>query len=616
MIKYLALLSIALTTLALHSSAATVSVTTPAELTAALAKAVPGTTVQLAPGTYACMLAIPAGVTLRGAGYGKTILDVGAAATGVTLAGDGAAIADLAVTTRGGTAILARGVKGVGLSRILIRGGAAGVSLRDVQGARVENCIVESSFTGLALTDVTGAAIVNNTLTRCDSTGFALSKVSASAVFNNLVVHAGVAVSVSQAGAGLRVDHNLYLALYAGKIDDELARISLGPWRDVSGGLDAQSVCQPVVFRDATNGDYQPVSTLDWNPGIPTTANWGVAKLGEVAAPVWDIAHAKRPAFPGVGAREGKSADVDEDGTFKVKESAGTKSAGVFTRDGTLVRYLFRDLPLPAGKYGFVLPSRSGQGAPIAAGKYELRIVESNLRWDYRMLTGNNGTGTQEGESDKCGVSRAVLGGDNTLITGCGWSEHQENIKARDLVTGQPRWVLPGSTDPLWLCRGSDGLIYVLRKDDLIRLDNQGQLQPWPVGGLKLPMAIPAANGVAELGGNLYVTSSSGEVWRVSVATGKQELAVKAVNPLHLVADHKRGLLWMICGGQGFSNGVVTAFAPDGTIKYIVRSTVGASLAKTAVAEPALAVAGERRPYESTGAGDAGTVGASLAKTA
>jgi len=585
--KKFIVLAAMLSTLALNALSATVAVTTTAELIAALSTAVPGTTVQLAPGTYACAPSTPAGVTLRGAGYGKTILDVGAADTGVTLAGDGAVVADLAVTTHGGTAILARGVKTIGLSGILSRGGAVGVCLRDVQGARIENCIVDSSFTGIALTDVTGAAIVNNTLTRCDSTAFALSKVSASAVFNNLVVHAGVAVNVSQAGAGLRVDHNLYLALYAGKIDDELARISLGPWRDVSGGLDAQSVCLPVVFRDAANGDYQPVSTLDWNPGIPTTANWGVQEFGGVKAPVRDIAGDKRPVIPGVGAREAKAGDVDEDGTFKVQESAGTKSAGVFTPDGTLVRTLFRDLPLPAGQYGFVLPSRSGQGGPIAAGKYELRIVESNLRWDYRMLTGNNGSGTREGESDKCGVGRLVFGADNTLITGCGWSEHHENLKARDLGTGKPRWVVPGSTEPVWLCRGSDGLIYVLRKDDLIRLDNQGNLQPWPAGGMKLPVAIPAANGMTELAGNLYVTSGSNEVWRVAVATGKQELAFKTTNPFHPVADRKRNLLWMICGGQGFMNGVVTAFTPDGNARY----TVGASLAKPAGA-------GERRPYE------------------
>ena len=266
--------------------AETFDASTATKLTAALAKAKPGDTVRLAAGTYACTPIIPAGVTLRGAGYLKTILDVGAADSGVTLGGDNAALTDLAVNTRGTTAILANGVKMIGLSGILVRGGAVAVFLQKVDGARIENCILDGAQTGVALNEVTGAAIVNNTLTHTDTTGISLAKVSQSAVFNNLVAHAGVGISVTQPGTGLLVDHNQYIALFTGKFETEYRRVSLGPWRDVSGGLDAQSVCLPVTFRDAPNGDYQPTSTLDWNPGIPTTANWGVAKLGEVTAPV------------------------------------------------------------------------------------------------------------------------------------------------------------------------------------------------------------------------------------------------------------------------------------------------------------------------------------------
>lgn len=146
-----------------------------------------------------------------------------------------------------------------------------------------------------------------------------------------------------------------------------MARISLGPWRDVSGGLDAQSVCLPVVFRDPAKGDYQPISTLDWNPEISTTAGWGVQKLGDVKAPAQDIAGENRPASPGLGAREcAVKPAVTPDGTFVVQQSEGTKSAGVFTRDGTLVRYLFHDLPLAKGTYGFLLPLRSELALPLA----------------------------------------------------------------------------------------------------------------------------------------------------------------------------------------------------------------------------------------------------------
>jgi len=315
------------------------------------------------------------------------------------------------------------------------------------------------------------------------------------------------------------------------------------------------------------------VSTLDWNPGIATTANWGIAKLGGVAAPARDILGTVRPANPGVGARE---AAVENrfmratDGSFEVKESGGTKSAGVFTPDGTAVRYLFRDLPLPAGTYGFVLPSRSEQGANIAAGAYELRLVESNLRWTYRGITGNNGQGNLPGESDKDSVTAMSFGPDYSLITSTGWSEHGENVKCRDLTTRKPRWVLPGQDAPVGICLGEDGLVYLLRNDSVIRFDNAGQLKPWATGGVRLPVSIAGANGVAELGGNLFVTSKSGEVMRVSIATGKQDMAFKVENPKSLVADRQRGLLWMLCDVDR----AVTACEPDGIVKYTFKPVV------------------------------------------
>jgi len=583
--KTLTILVIALTTMAFTAPGATLDARSAAELTAALAKAKPGDTVRLVAGTYAGTLTVPAGVTLRGAGYLKTILDVGAADTGVTLAGDNAAVADLAVMTHGSMAIMGKDVKTISVAGVLVRGGAVAVFFQKVDGARIENCILDGAQTGVALNEVTGAAIVNNTLLHTDTTGISLAKVSGSAVFNNLVAHAGVGISVTQPGAGLQVDHNLYIALFTGKYGTEYRRVSLGPWRDVSGGLDAQSVCLPVTFRDAANGDYQPVSTLDWNPGVPTTVNWGVAKLGEIEAPVKDIAGEKRPANPGVGAREAKVTDVAVDGTFEVKESVGTKSAGVFLPDGTAVRYLFRDLPLPAGKYGFVLPPRNEQGTNIMAGKYELRLVESNLRWIYRGITGNNNPGDLPGETDKDGVTVMAFGPDYSLVTGTGWSEHQENFKCRDLTTLKPRWVLPGTDAPSGLCLGADGLVYVLRQNGFIRVDNKGELKSWPMGGMRLTVSIPGANGIAELGGNLYVTCSSGDVVRVSIETGKQEKAFTVTNPSHPVADRQRGLLWMLGGGTNSTDRVVVAFTPDGLVKYTIKQ----------VANPlAVAVNGDR----------------------
>ena len=282
-----------------------------------------------------------------------------------------------------------------------------------------------------------------------------------SAVFNNLVAHAGVAISVSGPAPDLNVDHNLYLALFTGKFNDEMARISLGPWRDVSGGLDAQSVCLPVVFRDAAKGDYQPVSTLDWNPGIPTTAGWGVKKLGDVKAPARTLPARSRPAIPGVGAREARrckpagNARTAPSPSSRAKAPRAPASSPATARWSAISSATCR---WPKATYGFVLPSRSEQGAAIGPGDYELRLVESNLRWNYRMLTANNGVGTRVDESDRDGVWRVCFGPDNSLILAGGWNERTENIRAKDLASGKPVWSVPGGAETLGLCRGGDGL--------------------------------------------------------------------------------------------------------------------------------------------------------------
>ena len=55
------------------------------------------------------------------------------------------------------------------------------------------------------------------------------------------------------------------------------------------------------------------------------------------------------------------------------------------------------------------------------------------------------------------------------------------------------------------------------------------------------------------------------------LATGSLAPAFKTSHPFHPVADRQRKLLWMICGGQDFKGGTVTAFTPAGEVKYTVK---------------------------------------------
>jgi parallel beta-helix repeat protein len=571
--KFLAA-SLAVWLIASVSFASTVKVIDFAKLQDILKKAKPGTIIQLPTGNYAGSLSVPAGVTLQGAGYNATTIDAGAEPNGIILAGNNAAVSQLSIISRGGNALSIKGIKGATASGLLIHGGTTGISLENSSNIQVENCIVDGSLNGIAAQNVQKSAIINNTITRTNSLGFSLIEVSDSAIFNNIVVDAGIAIQVSKPGSKIMVDNNLYLALFTGKFGKQLTRISLGPWRDISGGLDAHSVSLPVNFRDTAKGDYSTISTMNWNPAIATTSNWGVKNIGSFKAPKTDINGAKRPAMQGVGAVETATGKLEVvDGTFKITSDEGTKSAGVFAKDNKLIRYMFKDLPLKKGTYQYVLPSRTELGANIAAGDYEMRVVEGNLRWKYNKFTANNGIGTGEHESDMLNVWRSALGNNNNLILNTGWNERGENMRSKDLTTGKAGWSLPGNAGGKGLCRGADGMIYALRERSaktmtVICINKQGTMLPWLDGNPLLTINMVNLSGLAELNGNLYTIASDGTVYKINIATNKIDTAFKVNGAFHPYADNKRQLIWMIADSTGFLNGVVTAYTPTGEVKY------------------------------------------------
>ena len=84
-------------------------------------------------------------------------------------------------------------------------------------------------------------------------------------------------------------------------------------------------------------------------------------------------------------------------------------------------------------------------------------------------------------------------------------------------------------------------------------------------------MAIANANGLAELAGNLYVTSRDGEVYRLPIATGKMELAFKTRSALSARGGPAARAALDDLRRAGFTGGTVTAFTPGGEVKYTLK---------------------------------------------
>lgn len=554
-------------------------------LTRAVSAAKAGQTLMLSAGAFPAMT-LPAGVKLRGAGVEKTIIDAASAPAAISAGGKGSAIEDLSIRTHGTSAIDILGGTGIAVRRVKIRGGAIGIRAGNVTGLTIENVVIDGSLTGMTLAKLSRASIANCTLTRCNSLGMSLLDVTDSAIFNNITADAGIGIMVGGKRSNLHIDYNLYLALFVGRLEGQMTRIGLAPWRDVTGGYDAHSVQLPVKFADPDNGDYRVTSTLEWAPWQATTSEWGTPALATFTAPKQDINGHARVGAVDLGACETSPLPAKPDGTFKISADDGTKSAGLFTKNGIAVRYLFHNLPLKKGTYGFVLPSRNQQGQPLPAGDYEIRVAEGNLRWKYRMMVGNNGLDCSMLNADQNSIWRVAWGADGALLLGLGWNERGQNILAVDVATHKGQWSFAGSADNNGLAVGGDGTAYLLRAMtggfQLMRIDATTHTPTaWAPDevGRNLLTKENHFNGLAELAGKLYLADTAGKLFITSATDPKLDKFVPLEAPSLPIADRKHQLIWLISGEK------VIAVDTAGQTKVTV----------TAVANPcAIATNGDR----------------------
>ncbi len=527
-------------------------------LASALAKAKPGTTIVLPAGTFSGANKLPPGVSLRGAGYAKTYLDAGAAPAAIALGKtENCRIEDLTVQTKGTAALVVEDARNVTLCRVRIQGGALGIQWTNVEGGRVENCIVADALVGLSFNRVRNVTVVNCTFADNASVGLSLSETQNVRAFNNLVANAGTGIVVNGKHEGVAVDYNLYRCLVAGKTDGQVSRSTVPQWRDLTNGLDAHSVALRVHFANAESGDYRPVSVLDWAPWRATTSDWGTETLADEKAPLADIDGFPRVGAFDVGAYEAPPLPAPKpDAEFVISQKEGTKSAGVFRPDGTLVRYLFHDLPLKKGTHGFVLPSRTQLGEPISAGAYEVRVVESRLSWKYRRITGNSGVDSRRDNADQSHVRVVRFAPDGALLMANGWNERNENLRSRNLQTGRAQWVFQGNAEPVGLCvRGE--FVYFLRpqgtKDTYIlsRLDaRDGKLMPWsdPKHGFQT-LTDTQLNGMDEMDGSLYLADTkNNKIYRAATDKLRFAESIPCPSPSQPAADRARKVLWVLSG--------------------------------------------------------------------
>jgi len=534
-----------------------------------LKSARPGQTISLPAGEFHGGVTLPAGVSLKGAGYGKTIIDASGAENGLRVSGKDAVISDLTVRGATGANVFIDGATNVTLRRVRSMGGLMGVNLSNSKGCRVENVVADGNRYGIVLTGGEGNVVVNCTMAGNASLGLSLSSGKTLTAFNNLLTDSATAVLIGDQVTGVTLDHNLYLGFSIGKFHAQPPRSTLNGWQFMSG-QDAHSVSIPVTYQDVTNGLYKATNVLDWAQDRPVTAEWGATKLAGHEAPADDIDGVKRPAAPGLGAYEVTAkAARPAAGSFTVSARDDFVSAGVFDKNGKLVTYLFQALPLAKGKYSFWLPSRSWREKPIAAGDYEVRVLESKLDWKYLGFIANTGDPNSAAAAAPAHPDALAIDDGGRVLVARDINEGHINLRGYD-GTGKYLWLFHGTSNKMnGLATAADGLLYALRiEGTAMRLSRvhpaTGEIAAWGQDDYgSVVLKGPAIyTGIAALGKQLFYTDTSNNVLRVGTTDSPeptQSITVKT--PTSPSGDAKAGVVWVISEGTQ-----LVAVSPDGKV--------------------------------------------------
>ena len=530
-----------------------------------LSAAKPGDVVVLPAGTIAGSVVVPAGVSLKGAGVDKTIIDAKGQVNGILVeGGSNARISDLTIKNAMGTGVVLNATRSTTVARVRATACSNGLLVTKSEKARMENCLVDQGSFGIVVNGGSDCVVVNCTVANCTEMGMSLAATRNAVIFNNCIAGSGKCLNIDTP-ANLQSDHNLYFGLFIGQMNEQTPKKILTGWQYVTAldnkpGLDLHSVSMPVAFKNIEAGDFTTTTVVPWALDRAATGGWGTAQLAGVKAPTDDIQGKDRGGHLDVGAVQTTiQAPRTADGQFIVSKDEGVKSAGVFTKDGMLIAYLFQNLPLPKGTYSFWLPVRDFIGKTIPAGDYDVRLVESDFRWKYLAPVGDTGGDVPWGSLNaSANPGMVAFGTKNTLIMLESLSEGHTALRSFDIATGKIVWSLPGSSFVQGLVV-KDGVIYFLYEQNkakgesrLTRVDvATGKVMPWAGSetGHMYPVPGTGAYSMAALGDRLYVANAAGNMlYVIKIADGTIEKTLPIASPKGVAGDDKNNVLWVISG--------------------------------------------------------------------
>jgi hypothetical protein len=517
----------------------------------------PGDTVTLPAGTFELGdVTVPPQVRIKGAGYAKTILDATRFHWGLqVLDNKDVQVSDLTIRNARGVGLRVARSSGVILRRVRSLGNSVGVLFDHALDSRLENAVVAENRTGLVMLGSDRSVFVNCTAAHNGELSASLTGNRGCAVFNNLFVGSQTGIYCGKDNRDLALDYNCYVAFFTGSLAGEPGRKSLPAWRDLSG-YDRHSVSLAVTFADARGGDFRPATPLPWAPVRSTASGWGVKELAGFPAPSADVTGAGRPARPGLGAYEVSFlAPRPADGKFTVQAGEGVTSAGLYTADGKKVVSLFNNLPLAKGTHEFWLPG----GSKLPAGRYELRLAESDLRMGYVAFLGGTGT---NGTLDAPSIDPALVIFDDQdrPVLFQGGNEDHTHVRSFDPEFRRGRWWVTGEGGALGAAADGKGHLFYLKAGGkegvyLYKVDADTG-KGLGIAGDSFRKTIAGVfsdqvSGMTVLDGALYVADTGKN--KVYYTDAKELTFAKGFDvpaPRWPAADPERKLLWLVSGDK------------------------------------------------------------------
>ncbi|WP_080241345.1 RICIN domain-containing protein [Spirosoma rigui] len=146
--------------------------------------------------------------------------------------------------------------------------------------------------------------------------------------------------------------------------------------------------------------------------------------------------------------------------TFTLANEART-SAGVFTKDGVLIRTLWSGVKLPAGSQTKNWDGLDDLGQPAPNASYDIRLISNNVSYTWEGVLGNSSFKISQGNNVQRGFLRiqsiAIAG--NTAYYGVGYAEGNPSQAKFPLNNPQQRieFSAKNTTDQATLFTATDG---------------------------------------------------------------------------------------------------------------------------------------------------------------